>query len=317
MVHRIIEVNLEQLVENYTWGCYKRNKGCFEKLFLRRSDYFFDIRWEYVDFKHVTNPEEDLQQSNNGKNDTADTATADKDDSCIAEQLKDIVPPSTDEDFKKDVELYNSEYRNATGIGQKYAFTATRDTTSSTKFEIQEGYSLGLKTNLEINIAKIVKLRGGTSETVSVTEKNTEEFKKTLTWNVNTEIAVPPWNIAKASLYVYEIPTKSKFVVKTLVSLPTGRFPVSIRRIKDSKEVHRELITNLSCLLDDDYIKNSSVELVPKRVVTDTGRELLLNDILLTTSGICKSVSFKNQHVNVECEDIKRPAQSITTQTDS
>jgi hypothetical protein len=306
------------LIENYTWKCYKHDKGFLKGLFLRRSNYVFDIRWGYVDFKHETNPDEKKQQT--GQSSTKDTtkigeASADEGASGIDAQVKDLVPQANQAN-KKDVELYFSEYENETGTPQKYTFTATRQTTTSTRFELQESYKIGAETNLEINLAEIVKIGAKMSGEFSVTKTKAEEFSKTLTWNIDTEIVVPSWNKAKASLYVYEIPTKADFVVKTTISLPTGNLPVTIRRVKDGKEVHTEWINDLDVLFDEDYKNRSSVEVIPLRVIKDNGDEVMENHIVLTTRGVCKNVSFKNQHVKVECKKIKGAPKSATDNKD-
>ena len=298
----IYQINLEELVENYTWQQYKSDKTFFKKLFLRRSDYVFDIRWGYADFKHVTNPkkQQDGQSTTEDKKDTA-RASDEAEGSTIDDQVKEIVKKANQAN-KKDVELYFSEYENASDIPQKYIFTATRETTSTTRFELQECYTLGAETNLEINLGEIVKIGGNISGEFSVTETKAEEFTKTLTWNIDTEISVPKWNKAKASLYVYEIPTKSDFVVQTTLSLPQRHLPVTIRRVKDGKEVHREWIKNLEILFDDKTRKY--IEVVPERYVDENGDDRIGSQIVLTTRGMCKNVSFKNQHVKVECKPI-------------
>ncbi|XP_053391227.1 uncharacterized protein LOC128554040 [Mercenaria mercenaria] len=294
---KIYQVNLEELVEDYTWRCYKRDQGFFRKLFLRRSDYVFDIRWGYVDFKHVTNPDDkktNAEQSTAGEIDTGEGTSTDKHDSTIDAQIRGLVS-QIDATNKKDMELYFSEYENETSTPQTYTFTAARATTTTTKIEMQENYTLGAETNLEINLAEIVKIGGSVSGSFSVTETKAEEFSKTLSWNIDTQINVPSWNKAKASLYVYEIPSKSKFLVKTTMSLPRGQLPVTIRRRKDGKEVHIEWICDLAVLFDEDYRNRSSVK-IDKTVIMDNGDKVIENQIVLTTRGICRNVSFKNQH---------------------
>ncbi|XP_053399342.1 uncharacterized protein LOC123557053 [Mercenaria mercenaria] len=303
---RIYQVNLKELVEDYTWRCYKRDQGFFRKRFLRRSHYVFDIRWGYVDFKHVTNRDDkksNVEQSTAFGTDTSEGTISDTQETAIDAEMREHVS-QIDETNKKDIELYFSEYENRTSTPQTYTFTAARTTTKSTKFEIQENYTLGAETNLEINLAEVVKIGGSVSGSVSVTETKAQEFLKTLSWNLDTQINVPSWNKAKASLYVYEIPSKSKFLVKTTISLPARDLPVTIRRVKDGKEVHTEWISDLAVLFDDDYIKRSSVEIVPQKVKDNYGDDVIENQVVLTTRGICRIVSFQNQHVKVECQKI-------------
>lgn len=298
---KVYQVNLEELIQDYTWRCYKGDQGFLTRLFLKRHNFQFDIRWGYIDFKHVTNPKKkSTEEDSTAVKARTEQTTNNGQESAIDVALR-AIPPTVDEANKEGTELYFSEYENKTGETQTYKFTTTRETTTSTRVEMQENYTLGAETNLEVNLGAIVKFGGSVSGSCSVTETKAEEFTKTLTWNIDTEIKVPSWNMAKASLYVYEIPSKSNFVVQTTIRLPTGKLPVSIRRVKDDKEVHIEWISDLGVLFDTAYRKRSSVKIIPQRVIRDDGDEKMENIVVLTTRGICRNVSWKNQHVKVEC----------------
>lgn len=318
---RIYQVNLEELIEDYVWMCYKKDLGFFRRIFRRRGHYIFDVRWGYLDFSHVTNPVEKIPKSSpSGQSSgvsgqvqgatssipTTGTGSGDTTEQSAVDAAFRGLKPQFDEAEKKDIELYFSEYENKTETEQSYKFTATRQTTTTTRVEMQENYTLGLTTNLEVNLAEIVKIGAEASASFSVTETKAEEFSKSLTWNIDTEIRVPRWNKAKATLYVYEMPSKSNFVVKTTVKLtsPLG-LPVTIRQAKDGKEVHTEWITDLGVLFNKDYLNRSSVEVKPVKVIQDDGDEFMENHIVLTTRGVCRNVAFKNQHVKVECHEME------------
>ncbi|XP_060586281.1 uncharacterized protein LOC132742018 [Ruditapes philippinarum] len=314
---RIYQVNLGELVENYIWGRYKHDTSFIKRLFLRRSNHLFDIRWGYVDFKHAAYPENKKQQTiqpTASEGSISERAPSGTDVSDIDGQMENLVPQDGKSN-KRDIELYYSIYENETDTPQKYTFTASRETTSSTKFELQENYTLGAETNLEINLAEIVKIGGKVSGEYSITETKAEEFTKTLSWNINTEIEVPSRNKVKASLLVYEIPTKTSFVVKTTISIPTGNLPVTIRR-KDGKEVHTEWINDLGVLFDADYINRSTVKIIEKKIVKDDGDEVIDNQIILTTRGVCRNISFMNQYVKVECIGIERQPEPVADDKD-
>lgn len=301
---KIYKVNLEELVSNYVWGKFKRNKNFIRKLFLRRADYQFDIRWGYVAFSHETNPEDENTPGPSGS--TKPTEKSSKPESTtlsVIQATEQQVVPDMNEANKKNVQLYFSEYENKTKTTQVYKFTTTRQTTETTKLEMQENYTIGAKTNLSVNLGKIVSLGAEVTGSLSVTETKAQEFSKSLTWSIDTEIKVPRWHKAEAKLLVYEIPTEANFVVKTTMSLPTGSLPVSIIRIKDGKEVYVGWILDLKVLFDEAYRRRSTVKVFEKTIERN-GRQKIVNMVELTTRGICRHIGFRNQHVEVKCDSI-------------
>lgn len=303
--NKILQVNLEEVIEDYVWRLFKEGRGFLKRFFLRRSDYVFDIRWGYIDFKHVTIPDKKQQKSRqtaSGQS-TSEQDSGDNQASATDAEVSNKVPTISEEAGKKDIELYFSEYENQTSEPQKYTFKASRQTTATTKVELQEHYTLGAQTNLEINFAEIVKFGAEVNASYSLTETKAEEFSRTLTWDIDTEIQVPKFHKAKASLYVYEVPSKSTFVVETTLSLPSEGLPVTIRRAKDGREVQTRWILDLGILFKD-YKERNAVKVVEQTVIKKNGAEGKENQIVLTTRGVCRNVSFKNQHVLVECHKL-------------
>ncbi|KAH3707871.1 uncharacterized protein LOC127858638 [Dreissena polymorpha] len=259
------QLDLQELVENYVWDCFTQDLGCIKRLFHRRHKYYFDIRWGFVDFSHVTTTKE-----------RATIRTADN----------------------RRTELYFSHFDNKSNTPQMYTFSTERSTTATTSIEMQENYTIGSEANLEINLADVVKVGGGVNGSLSVTDTKCEEFSETLTWNINTEITVPAWNTARATLYVYEEPSVMDIQVTTTISLPKGSLPVSIRRTKDDKVVKTYWITNLKCIFTD---KHEEDGLVRFSNVNVPGSEIDEVVAVIESRGVCKNVSWKNQHVEVQC----------------
>ncbi|KAL4224442.1 hypothetical protein ACF0H5_017894 [Mactra antiquata] len=313
MNEKIFQVNLEEVISKYAWKAYLFNKNFAQKWFMKRSNYEFDIRWGYLDFKHETIPEK-KENATKAKGDTNDKAEEDKPtdgatgdektaEKSVVQTAIEQLTPAVHEAKKKGVELYFSEYENRTLTTQTYKFTTTRQTTETTRIEMQENYTLGAQTNLSVNLGEIVSFGGQLSASLSVTETKAQEYSKSLTWNIDTDIKVPRWNRAKATLYVYETPTTSSFEVKTTMRLPSGKLPVSIRQVKDGKEVYVVWIQDLGALFDEDYKRKSGVRIEEETVERD-GRMKIVNVVVLTTRGICRYVGFKNQHVEVECKEM-------------
>lgn len=274
MEETVYQINLQQLVEKYIWSKYKSDVGFPKKYFLRKDRYYCDIRWGYVDFVHETTSS---------------------------------IRPNTPGVGQKDVQLYFSEYENNTGHDQTYTFHTSRETTASTKVELQENYTVGAETNLEISLGEVVKFGGGVSGSMSITDTKGQEFSRTMSWDIDTEIKVPKWNKAKASLYVYEEPSIVDFTVKTTVALaaPSRRLPVTIRKRDDDEEVKTYWITNIECLFDSKLTGGDTPKVkLETRLIegTENMGEVIA---ILTTRGVCRNISWQNQHVKVECERIE------------
>ena len=53
---------------------------------------------------------------------------------------------------RKNVELYLCEYENKTDDEQTHKFSTSRETTTTTKVEFQENYTIGAETNVEVDL---------------------------------------------------------------------------------------------------------------------------------------------------------------------
>ncbi|XP_052794677.1 uncharacterized protein LOC128227838 [Mya arenaria] len=271
---KVYQINLQELIEEYVWSCFQDDLGCIRGIFNRKPKFYFDIRWGYLDFTHRTESKE---------------------------------RPVTGNVNQRNVELYYSEYENKTNTKQSYTFSTSRETTATTSIELQENYTIGAETNLEVDLAGIVKFGGGVNGSLSVTETKGQEFTETLTWNIDTNVVVPRWNRARATLFVYEQPSILDFTVTTTLSLPKKTLPVSIRRKRDDKIVKTYYITNLNAIFAEYNQKHGTDE---KRIVKIETRPVEGSSIdeviaVITSNGTCKNVSWKNQHVQVQCTPIE------------
>ncbi|KAL3880888.1 hypothetical protein ACJMK2_033094 [Sinanodonta woodiana] len=154
--------------------------------------------------------------------------------------------------------------------------------------------------NLKIDLADFGKIGAGFNQSLSVTNTSGETSEKALTWEVNTEVIVRPWHKAKASLCVYESNAMYDFEVKTTVSLPEGHLPVAIRRNTDDKIVWVLWITNITAIFDEDFME-VNIKVVEEHLI-DVNR--IREDIELLSYGVCKMVSWKNQFVRVESDEL-------------
>ncbi|XP_052796769.1 uncharacterized protein LOC128229121 [Mya arenaria] len=273
--NKIYQINLQELIEKYAWDCFQDDMGFIRGIFNRKPKFYFDIRWGYLDFSHRTESKE---------------------------------RPVTGKVNQRNVELYYSEYENKTNTKQSYTFSTSRETTATTRIELQENYTIGAETNLEVDLAGIVKFGGGVNGSLSVTETKGQEFTETLTWNIDTNVVVPRWNRARATLFVYEQPSILDFTVTTTLSLPKTSLPVSIRRKRDDKIVKTYYIMNLNAIFAEfnkKHIKKD--ESTPIKIETRPVEGSSIDEVIavITSRGTCKNVSWKNQHVRVQCTPIE------------
>lgn len=265
------QIDIKELVEKYIWKRFKEESSFVQKIFHRKSKYYLDIRWGYIDFAHETKYRE-----------------------------REI---NTNRDNVK-IELYFSEYENKTAEDQIYKFSTSRTTTATTKIELQQNYTLGAKTNIEVDLG-IAKIGGGVDGSMAITETEGQEFSQTLTWNIDTEIKVPSWNHAKATLHVTEMPVVVDFTVTTRMKLKTGSLPVSVRCKQSNRIVKTFWIENLTAIFPKGY-QDKYGDIVKEHREKHEGVELLDVQMLLTTYGICRMTSWKNQHVEVVCRPINK-----------
>ncbi|KAK3577262.1 hypothetical protein CHS0354_030547 [Potamilus streckersoni] len=268
---RLYSINLKDCIEAYTWKRFREKEGFFKSLRVSKRKHYVDIRWGYLQFKHKTTRFEQREGTLSG----------------ICQE--------------QDVQLYVSDYENKTPTRQHYTFSATRETRASATVEVQENYTLEGHMNLEIDLAGFGKIGAGFNRSLSVTNTSGETFEKALTWEVNTEVIVRPWHKAKASLCVYESNAVYDFEVKTTVSIPEGHLPVAIRRKADDKIVWVLWITNITAIFDNDFMEVNNIKVVEEHL-SDVNR--IREDIELTTHGVCKMVSWKNQFVRVESDEL-------------
>jgi len=274
------QVDLQDLIETYVWKRFKEDKGFLKGLFYKRSNYFLDIRWGYIDFQHDT-------------------------------EYK--VRPTKDDPMKQNLQLYCTKYENKTDADQSYTFATSRETNASTSIELQENYTIGAETNLEVDLGGIVKFGGGINGSFSVTDTKGETYSETLSWNIDTNIVVPAGKMAMASLNVVEKPVVIDFTTTSTLSLPKGKLPVSVRRLKDRKEMQIYWIENLSALFNDETLKNENVKLDE---ILNTDTDKIETIIVLKTRGVCRNTSWSNQNVEVEFGELKASPKKVSAGDD-
>lgn len=284
-------VNLQELFEDYAWRRFSARRNIFSRIFSRRSKYYIDIRWGFIEFKHETTRFKE-------RPDAVDHTPAQvsvSGESGAREKPK----------VSRDVVLYKSDYENKTPLDQEYTFSSTRETTNSTTIEFQESYTKGGECNIEISVpGDLVTVGAGLSGELSVTKTESETFQTTTTWTVDTKVGVKKGHRAEAEVHVSERNSVADFEVKTTMKITDGKeLPIAIRRLSDDNVVHVVVVPDLLDVFYDLVQKNQNVtksEYLDKSRKTPRKR----HNVILYTRGTCKSISWKNQHVEVNSKRI-------------
>ena len=285
-------INLQDLFEEYAWRRFTARRSILSRLFSRRSKYYIDIRWGFIEFKHETTRFDE-------RPDAVDTTPGEV--SVSGESGAKSGSPKV----SKDVVLYRSDYENRTPMHQEYTFSSTRETTNSTTVELQESYTKGGECNIEISVpGDLVTVGAGLSGELSVSNTETESFTSTATWTVDTKIAVKSGHRAEATVHVSERNSIADFEVKTTMKITDGKeLPIAIRRLSDDKIVHVVIVPDLLDVFYDLVEKNQNVqssEYLDKSRKPNRKR----HEVIMYTRGTCKSISWKNQHVEVHSKRI-------------
>ncbi|XP_060080813.1 uncharacterized protein LOC132560176 [Ylistrum balloti] len=290
---KVYSINIEDIIKEYTWNRFRKSKHFLRRPFYRKSNYYIDINWGYLDFNHDTVRFDIRPES---------TSTLPEE---IASTSVESSPgkQSVDKDGSKNVVLYKSRYENKTPMDQQYTFSTTRETKASCNVEFQETYTKGAECNIEIKVpGDIVTIGAGLSGELAVTKTKSESFEETVTWEVNTQINVARGHTAEATVFVSERNSMADFEVKSTMSLPDGKdMPVAVRRISDDMVMYTDIINDLAPVFSEVAKKSQIVELVKSK---DQKRGMLRSNVILTTHGTCKSISWKNQHVHVNSEQV-------------
>jgi hypothetical protein len=256
-------------------------------MFKRRSKFYIDVRWGYLDLKHETTRFDE-------RLDSVDVTPA---EISVSEETNVKRRPKA----SKDVILYQSDYENKTTMDQEYNFSSTRETKNSTTVELQESYFQGGKCNIEIKVPEYFFALGGE---LCVRKPKTETTETTTSWTVNTKINVQKGHKAEAKVHVSKQNSVADFEVKTTMKVIDGKeLLIAIRRVSDNKLVH---IVGVPDLLDVFYElveNNSNVESV-EYLDTTRSTPRKRHKVILYSRGTCKCTLFANQHVEVHSERI-------------
>ena len=292
-----LRVNLQDLFEEYAWKKFTEDWNIIKRVFRRRSKYNIDIRWELLEFKHETTKFKDRLKAVNA---TPGGVSISGESGAECPMVS------------NDVVLYQAEYKNKTPLKQEYTFSSTSQTTSSTTVELHEGYTMGHKCNIEISVpGDVVTVGAGLSGKLSVSNIDKESFESTTTWTVDTKVEVESGHRAEAKVYVSERNFIADFEVKTTMKIVDGNdLPIFIRRVSNDMIDHIIFLHDLEDVFLDLIKKDENKDEKNKKFQSSEyvddhslwNNPIYRHEIITYTRGTCKSVSWKNQHMEVQSQ---------------
>lgn len=96
--------------------------------------------------------------------------------------------------------LYTVGYDNGSNSQDSVVLKRSESTTATFSWSITEGIKIGAKTTIQAGIPKIVDGKIELSTELSLSSTQTKTESKTQTWEVNTNITIPPWTHIDANL---------------------------------------------------------------------------------------------------------------------
>lgn len=285
-----IHVDLKEYVDDYAWRKFLKDSGYPRRLFMRRKNYLLDVSWSHLEFKDYTETEA-----------CGDTFA----------KIDNVEKENQECDRKNEginKEQYLTQYMNLTGMEQIYEFKHSAQKHLKSSLELQSKYTLGMETNLRLDITTIAGISGSLSAMFGVTETAVKEFSEVTGFDIATKVKVPPCNSSVATLRITEKEEKFRIKVTTTVR-PYDHYnglPVTVKRKKNNKTVHVVRIVNLHQLFRNDGFQHWK-----DIVQCDTVKQIYENEIVfvnilkLITRGLCTVKAPQTEKIQVRHEKIE------------
>ncbi|XP_041357391.1 uncharacterized protein LOC121374358 [Gigantopelta aegis] len=283
-------LELERVIGKHAWKLLEKRSGFFRKLFLNEADYYAVVDWKSLDLEHNI-----MKFSQRPLGKTFDTAWGQ------------VTTGS------KWVPLYSCDYENDTETKQVHTFRGQRETTTWVAVELNQCYTVDNEVGIEVHLPNnYVKLRAGRDNTMHVDRIKGQVFKEIVTWEVNSQIEVSPGWKAKAELLAQEDCHRIDFEVRTSLSVKKDKLPVTFKRKADDSVAY---VVEVDDFCDafrsaDDGGQLAETEMDVVQVLMETtideqGNENSFTTIQLITRGVCTSVAWSDQKVDIKTSPLK------------
>ena len=311
----VYSIDLQRVIEDEIWERYLRCKSFIQRPFSNkhRKRYYFEINWGAVDFDSKTiryNPRPQPgsfvpAEIGTGTTNTHVSGNVTVTTAGTGTDVTDVSDMSPGKKAKgKEVDLYETVYENATYTDQKYTLITHKETKKTVSVEFSKGFTKGTTTSIAIPTPDgIPSVGAGTSDTLSVTKSKGQTFEETMSWDVNTEITVGKGQRLTATLAVSEDTKMIDFEVETTMKIIDGEcLSVTLRRVSNGESVQVFSIADLETVFAK--LKDTSGGII-KALPTYTYNNIIKSSVVLVTHGTCKSVSWRNQQVKVNCDRLE------------
>ena len=283
-------LELDRVIGKHAWKLLERRSGFFRKLFLREEDYYPDIDWKSLTIEHNIMK---FSQRSLGK--SFDTAWGT------------VITGS------KWVTLYSCDYENDTENKHVHTFRGKRETTTWVAVELSQCYTVDREVEVDIHIPNSYgKLRAGRDNNMHVDRIKGQVFKEIVTWEVNSQIEVCPGWKAKAELIAQQDCHRIHFEVRTSLSVKKGKLSVTFKRKSDDStayivevydfcEAFRSVSEGGQLAEGEDEV----VQVLMESTIDSEGNENSVTNIQLITRGVCTSVAWSDQKVDIKTSPIQ------------
>ena len=247
--------DVEAIVKRWALEMFEYTKSK-EQAKIPKDSLIYSVDWKNVKFKHHTPEYTDAEK-----------------------------PPAP-----KAQVLFKTFFSNDTDQEQEYSFKTERVTRSCCEVFIEKGVTIGQEMSINLKTpCEVFEANAGFHREVTLTNSSGEVIENELTWEVDSQIKVPPRTKTIAELVVSEDQYSGKFQV---VSELSGRINVSITNIRDNNAFVKSIQGELAEIIKKEIERGSKVFTVEKKVVA------------FETKGVCNFSFAIEQHVKLSQEAI-------------
>lgn len=112
--------------------------------------------------------------------------------------------------------LFKSDFLNNTESEQEYSFKTSRTTKSSCEVEYEQGYTIGQEVSFKLATpCEVFEANAGFHREITLNKQEGECVEEELTWEVDSQIRVPPRRRTEAKLVISEQQYGAKFTMNT------------------------------------------------------------------------------------------------------
>lgn len=179
--------------------------------------------------------------------------------------------------------LFKTFFSNNTDMDQEYSFKTERTTCSICEVQIEKGVTLGQELSINLKTpCEVFEANAGFKREVSLTKATGETLEEELTWEVDSQIKVPPRTRTTAELVISEDQYCGAFNV---LSEMYGQVNVSITNLRDNNSFVKSVQGDIDAIVKRECENGQKCFTVKRKVVS------------FETAGKCNFRFAVEQHV--------------------